>query len=149
MFVLPIFCLFLGLHGCGGGTMEVVYDGSVECAHCKMNILDNRFGAALKTGKGRDYFFDGIECLVPFVHQSAEMKGQMAARLLVTDFNKPGTLIEAPQAYFMHSPALQSPMAGNVAAFSSEADLKTAQAAYAQSSVWTWTQVQDSFKNLP
>ncbi len=32
--------------------------GRVECAHCRMNVVDARFAAALITKGGRQYSFD-------------------------------------------------------------------------------------------
>ena len=141
-----VFAVALTL-GCAGGTITVKYDGSVECAHCKMNILDNKFGAALATAKGKVYYFDGPECMVPFVIKSDELRSQEVVQQLVTDYNTPGTLIPVEKANFLHSPALQSPMAGNVAAFSDAQTLESAKVALPNAEQWTWSQVQAKFRN--
>ena len=54
------------LAGCSVGQPKINY-GADECAHCRMNVVDAKFGAAVQTTKGRAYVFDAPECMVPFV----------------------------------------------------------------------------------
>ncbi|MBV6404293.1 MAG: nitrous oxide reductase accessory protein NosL [Flavobacteriales bacterium] len=116
--------LVLVAAGCSEGPPTIAY-GADECAHCRMNVVDARFGAALRTLKGRTYVFDGPECMVPHVAKGAVAEGQVAA-WYVADMAHPGTLIDATTALYLHAPSLNSPMRGNVAAFANEADRKTA-----------------------
>ena len=118
--------LVLLASGCSVGQPEIKY-GSSECAHCRMNVVDARFGAAIQTTKGRTYVFDATECMVPFVGHNGHLVEQEVARWYVSDFAHPGTLMDATKAFYLHAPALKSPMRGNVAAFASEAERKEAQ----------------------
>lgn len=84
-----------------------------------MTVVDDQFGALLLTTKGRQYAFDAPECLVPFLESGTVPTGEVKA-LYVSDYAAPGTLLEATGAFYLYSPRLQSPMAGNVAAFATE-----------------------------
>jgi copper chaperone NosL len=112
--------------GCSVGQPDIKY-GADECAHCRMNVVDAKFGAALQTVKGRNYVFDAPECMVPFVGPKGHLVEQEVKAWYVSDFAHPGTLIDATKAFYLHSPQLRSPMRGNVAAFATEADRTAAQ----------------------
>jgi copper chaperone NosL len=90
--------------------------GKAECAHCRMNVVDRQYGAALVTEKGRQYVFDDVSCMVHFVEKGTVAEGQVKA-WYVCDHAKPGTLIDATTALYLHGPAFRSPMRGDVAAF--------------------------------
>lgn len=110
---------------CSVGQPKIDY-GADECAHCRMNVVDAKFGAALQTTKGRNYVFDAPECMVPFVGPNGHLVKEEVAHWYVTDFAHPGTLIDATKAFYLHAPSLKSPMRGNVAAFATGADRQTA-----------------------
>ncbi len=115
--------LVIMVSGCSVGQPKINY-GHDECAHCRMNVMDQKFAAAISTVKGRSYVFDGPECMVPFVVNDAKVAESEVKAWYVADFAHPGTLIDATTAFYLHSPELHSPMRGNVAAFTSEADRK-------------------------
>lgn len=99
--------------------------GRVECAHCRMNVVDARFAAALITKGGRQYSFDGPECMVPHVTDGTIAEAQVRA-WYVSDIVRPGRLIEAAAAHYAHGDAYRSPMRGDVAAFASAAERDSA-----------------------
>lgn len=105
--------------------------GKAECAHCRMNVVDRHYGAALVTEKGRQYVFDDVSCMVHFVAKSTVAEGQVKA-WYVCDHATPGTLIDATAALYLHGPAFRSPMRGDVAAFGDE---RSRNAAAAQGNV--------------
>lgn len=121
--------MVLLMSGCSVGQPKINY-GHDECAHCRMNVMDQKFAAAITTEKGRSYVFDGPECMVPYVVDDAKVAEAEVKTWYVSDFTHPGTLLDATTAYFLHSPKLRSPMNGNVAAFSTEADRKAAEAEF-------------------
>lgn len=118
--------LTLLVSGCSVGQPEIKY-GSSECAHCRMNVVDAKFGAAIMTTKGRTYVFDAPECMVPFVGHDGHLVEEEVQGWYVSDFAQPGALIDATKAFYLHAPTLKSPMRGNVAAFATEAERKEAQ----------------------
>lgn len=117
--------LALMASGCTVGQPEIKY-GADECAHCRMNVVDAKFGAAIQTVKGRNYIFDAPECMVPFTGPKGHLVEQEVKAWYVSDFAHPGTLLDATKAFYLHAPALKSPMRGNVAAFATEADRQVA-----------------------
>ena len=72
-----------------------------NCAHCKMTIAEEHFAAELITQKGRVYKFDDIACLIAFRKENMDKT-----------------------AFYIKSPELRSPMAGNIAAFKTEAEVQ-------------------------
>ena len=116
------FLLFLlpSLWSCGQQTPRIEF-GKAECAHCRMNVVDQKFGAALTTVKGRQYVFDDLSCMVQFVAKGTVAEDQVSG-WYVCDHAHPGQLIDATQALYLHGPEFRSPMRGDVAAFSKGAE---------------------------
>lgn len=113
-----------GFLSCGQAQPSIEF-GKAECAHCRMNVVDKQFGAALVTLKGRQYVFDDISCMVHYVKAGTVAESQVAA-WYVCDHARPGTLIDASTALYLHGPAFRSPMRGDVAAFATEDTRKRA-----------------------
>lgn len=137
--------LALLFSNCTVGQPEIRY-GQEECAHCRMNVVDAKFAAAVQTTKGRNYVFDAPECMVPFVGPKGHLVEEEVAGWYVSDFSHPGELIDAKTAFYLHSPQLKSPMRGNVAAFSSEADRKEASVHF-PGTLMDWAQVKKLFSD--
>jgi len=85
-----------------------------ECAYCKMKISDIRFGAEIVTKKGKVHKFDSAECLV---RTYIEDDKPDFAYVIVTDYARPHTLIDAEDATFYISENQPSPMGGNLSAY--------------------------------
>ncbi|MBK9148523.1 MAG: nitrous oxide reductase accessory protein NosL [Flavobacteriales bacterium] len=117
-----LFALLLmpALWSCGQRTPTIDF-GKAECAHCRMNVVDRQFGAALVTEKGRQYVFDDVSCMVHFVVKGSVAEDQVKA-WFVCDHAEPGTLIDATTAHYLHGAAFRSPMRGDVAAFANAAE---------------------------
>ncbi|HEX6308325.1 MAG TPA: nitrous oxide reductase accessory protein NosL [Longimicrobiales bacterium] len=104
----------VALMACAPHPEPIVY-GEDVCAHCRMVIADERYGAELVTTKGRVLKFDSIECLADYVLHEADAADIHS--LWVTGFEQPRVLIRIEDAIFLHSPALRSPMGANLTAF--------------------------------
>ncbi|MFZ0491377.1 MAG: nitrous oxide reductase accessory protein NosL [Salegentibacter sp.] len=113
--ISSIFVLLL-FTSCQVGPEPVNY-GSDHCQYCSMTIVDKQYASEIVTKKGKVYKFDAIECMVNY-HK--EHPDQEVAMFLVSDFKDPGKLISAPPATFLLSDNIASPMAANIAGFSSE-----------------------------
>lgn len=111
--------LILLVFGCKPKSEEINYHYD-ECAYCKMKISDSHFGAELVTSKSKVYKFDSAECLFNFYHTSDQRD---FAIQLVTDYMKPGHLIDATKAYYLVSENLPSPMGGNLSAFENSSEV--------------------------
>jgi copper chaperone NosL len=118
---------------------EAIQVGRDNCSFCKMTVSDNRFGAELVTKKGKIYKFDDMHCLVSFLHTENGVKKDKAA-LYFTDFSNGHALINEGDAVFCKSDLLQTPMGGNIAAFSNKDSMKKAAAQYSGSMV-LWEEV--------
>jgi copper chaperone NosL len=101
--------------------------GQDQCEFCKMTIMDNRFGAELVTTKGKVHKFDDLFCLNKY-YQMQQSKDADFQYILVNDYLQKGNLIDLRSAHLLTAEALRSPMAGNMAAFSSMEKLKAFQA---------------------
>ena len=99
--------------------------GEDACHHCKMTLMDKKFGAEIVTKKGKIYTFDDANCLLSF-YNSGEVPSDEFSHKLVVDFANPTNLIEADKAFYLKSAKIQSPMASQVAAFESEEKMKSA-----------------------
>jgi copper chaperone NosL len=104
---------------------EPIRYGEDACHHCKMTLVDKKFGAELVTRKGKIYKFDDVNCMVSF-YNLGEVEINEFSHKLVVDFTKPTKLIEADKAFYLKSPKIQSPMISQVAAFENEQDMKSA-----------------------
>ncbi len=114
--ILPLLVLLAStLISCGQAEPSIEF-GKAECAHCRMNVVDRQFGAVITTQKGRQYVFDDVSCMVQFVNEGTVAVDQVAG-WYVCDHSRPGYLIDATSAFYLHGPAFRSPMRGDVAAF--------------------------------
>ena len=119
-FTVAMLALLLALMACGKRAPSIDF-GKAECAHCRMNVVDRQFAAALVTVKGRQYVFDDLACMVQHVAEGAVAEDQVAA-WHVCDHAHPGVLLDAAAAFYLTGPSFRSPMRGDVAAFATEAD---------------------------
>lgn len=110
--LLPV----LVLAACSTGPRPIRY-GEEAGAYCKMTITDERYGAELVTKKGKVYPFDSVECMASF-YLNGTVPREEVAGLYVTDFQNPPALVPAPEAFFLLSNNLRSPMGLNLTAFS-------------------------------
>ncbi len=94
---------------------EPIVYGEDVCTHCRMGIVDDRYGAELVTRTGLVHTFDSVECLADYV-LGLEDAGSVHS-LWVTSFQRPGELIAVEDAQFLHSDMLKSPMGANLTAF--------------------------------
>lgn len=98
----------LGFGACSGGPRDIDY-GHETCVRCRMQIMDDRYGAELVTRRGKVLVFDSAECLVAHLHTSPG-DAESARAVLVTHVSQPGVLVPATASTFLHSEALPSPM---------------------------------------
>lgn len=91
---------------------EDIHYGEDQCAFCKMNIADPKFGGELVTDKGRVYKFDAVECMIHF----QEGHDEKFFYTLVTPYERPGTLMNSDSVVFVISDTIKSPMGANLAA---------------------------------
>ena len=96
--------------------------GFDSCEYCKMTISDKRFGGELISPTGKVFKFDDIICLKNFMaSQKESIKSN--SLIYVTDFCGDHKLLNIDKAIMLQSSALNCPMNGHIAAFSSKDSL--------------------------
>lgn len=118
--------------------------GKDGCHHCKMTLMDNKFGAEILTSKGKIYKFDDANCMLTF-YNSEQVPTDEMKEILIVDFSKPEKLIDARNALYVKSELIKSPMASNIAAFESDADLKKMNEEW-KGIILSWGELQTQFK---
>ena len=116
--VIIILLTIITLASCGSEPEPINY-GHDECEFCRMQITDNKYGAELVTEKGKIYKFDSIECMIEFSLVKNTL-GDTNNKLLITDFNNPGNLVDARNSFYVKNDKFRSPMGLNVTAFKGE-----------------------------
>lgn len=100
-----LFLASLALLACAPAGPRPLRYGADECGFCRMQLSDPRFGGEVVSRTGKVRVFDSIECLAAYTLQT---DGSDAARSVwVADFRRPGTLVAAESASYLH--AVQGP----------------------------------------
>ncbi|WP_333878868.1 nitrous oxide reductase accessory protein NosL [Flavobacterium sp.] len=139
-FALSLITL-LTLISCGSNEPKPIKLNIDSCDFCKMTIANGKFGAELITQKGRYYKFDDLACMVQFAKSNTVVPYQS---FFVNDYLKDNTLISVEAAFFIKSDKLNSPMRGNMAAFSTAAQ----QGEYTKklgAQTLTWSEVYNTY----
>lgn len=140
-YILGLFALVL-LVGCSAKGPEPINYGSDECVHCKMTIMDNKFGAVILNKNGKSFKFDSAECMIDYSNENPEHSDSY----FVTNFSKPTSLINAKEAVFLHGDNIKSPMGGNIAAFGTKPDATKVQQEL-QGDLLNWEELKALRKN--
>lgn len=106
----------------------IVY-GKDQCTACKMSISDAKYGAEIVTTTSKTYMFDSPECMLGWYAKSTIPQDNVHS-LWVTDFIRPGELIDARIAFFLESSMFHSPMGMNYASFKTDEERLRAQYSY-------------------
>ena len=104
------------LVGCSKPEPIPIAYGKDECVSCRMSISDSKYGAEAVTTKAKTYKFDALECMLRWYAASSVPQADIHS-LWVTDFIRPGELIDARSAFYLESAMFHSPMGMNYAAF--------------------------------
>ena len=124
---------------------EPIRFGKDACHHCKMTLMDPKFGAELVTKKGRIFIFDDVNCLSDYLKEST-LEDVQIAHLLIIDFDQPETLIEAKSAFYIQAEEIKSPMASRIAAFSSDKSRNNYLQEWEGSVAMNWDEMKNQFK---
>jgi copper chaperone NosL len=138
IFLIPV----LMLASCSGGPVPIEY-GTDECNHCRMVIMDHRYGAEIVLETGKALKFDAIECMVGYLKKDI-MDHEEGYQVLITDFGDPGNLVDARLSFFLHSKGLPSPMGLFLTAFSTETAAQNALEQHG-GHIYTWEQLIQYF----
>lgn len=134
---LSFFAMLSLLLSCKPEPKKIEY-GVDTCNYCKMTIVEETHAAEIVTKKGRAYKYDAIECMINEVNGIDKSE---IALFLVTDYTKPGTLIDAKKTTFLISKEIKSPMGAFLTAFSNNEDAKKY-----SGNIFSWEEIQKEFK---
>ena len=110
---LSIFALLVFLASCSADPRPIAY-GQDGCHHCKMTLMDPKFGAELVTEKGKVFVFDDVNCMLQYMDS---VNDEVYKHILVTDYLNPGVLLDANVAFYLKSDQFKTPMASQIVAF--------------------------------
>jgi copper chaperone NosL len=131
--------LIITLVSCSVKPEPLAY-GKDGCYHCKMTLMDHKFGCEVVTTKGKIFKFDDVNCLNNFLI-SDEVPSADIAQILVVNFMEPGKFINAEQALFVTDKEIKSPMGSMTAAFSTVDEIKSANPDW-KSKVTAWEEAK-------
>ena len=134
IYLIPLMLLF----ACQVEPEPIAF-GKDACEHCRMLIMDPKFGAEIVTEKGRIYKFDDVNCKRNFIAVNGLSEENIKYNLVI-DFSEPQTLINADRAFYVRSEEIKSPMGSQIAAFNS------AEAAQQMLSRWNGGKILDYFQ---
>ena len=97
--------------------------GLDECSHCRMTIIDPKFGGETITTKGKIFKFDDVNCMLDFL-STGKLAEKEINQNVVVNYEKKDDFINVNSAYFLTSPDFKSPMGSNTAAFVSKESAK-------------------------
>ena len=123
---------------------EQINFGTDQCALCRMNISEQRFGAEIVTKKGKIFKYDGAECMLNAI-SLGNINYDDAAGFYVIDAANPKQLTDAVNASYLISEKLPSPMGANLSAYSKKTDAESNQKQYA-GELKTWNDLLVKFK---
>ncbi len=139
---LPLLFLTVIIVSCTVKPEPIKY-GQDHCHFCDMTVVDKAHAAQFVTKKGRSYSFDSEECLIWKLNK--DQNEEKMAYILVTDYNSPGTLVDANKATFLISEKIKSPMGANLSAFKSQEEANEAQKKYG-GVLFNWEQIKKQLK---
>jgi len=116
--------LFIFVNSCTVEPRAIDY-GNDGCQHCKMILMDTKFGAQVVTKKGKIFIFDDVNCLMSFLESEEISMETDTKNILVTDYHSPETLVDATIAFYLKSDTFKTPMASQIVAFEDYETLKT------------------------
>lgn len=127
---------------CSSGPQEIRY-GKDDCQHCKMTIMDEKFGSEILNTKGKAYKFDDIGCAVQYLN-AGNIKKEEIKKIYVVDFLKTKQLIPLEEARFLVSEQIKAPMASKLAAVGKDQDFQQMKDQLNAEEI-TWTDIQEKY----
>lgn len=125
--------------GCSREAVPFRY-GKDECAHCKMTLVDQRFGAELITAKGKVLLFDDLSCLFQFERANPQHVSSPPS-IYVIDYTHPAALVPAEQAVFLAGDAIRSPMGSGIVAFANDQARQGARPQMGSARPYAWSEL--------
>lgn len=96
--------------------------GTDVCEHCKMTIVDSKWGSELITQKGKIYKFDVIECMILFKNES--IKEEDIHSMWTINYLEPSNFLNVEDAIYIRDNSFNSPMGLNAISLEKEKEIE-------------------------
>lgn len=139
-----IFITLLLLFSCSKESEPINY-GTDQCDHCRMTIMDKKFGAEIITKKGKAIKFDAFECMIKYLVENKINESDVENYYCV-DYSNPAKLFDAKEMTYLVSPKIKSPMGENISAYSGK---ETADRSLADNGgeIYSWVRIKNKMKD--
>lgn len=107
--------MLISFSSCSREPQEII-TGVDQCDHCRMMIMDERFGGEIMLTTGKAFKFDDIACAAQFI-RSDMIDESRIHEVYFVDFGS-GTLLSKDEAVIFRDRAIRSPMGSNLGAWS-------------------------------
>ncbi|MBS1553255.1 MAG: nitrous oxide reductase accessory protein NosL [Bacteroidetes bacterium] len=114
--MIIIFSILLFFFSCSSESEPINY-GTDQCDHCRMTIMDKKFGAEIITKKGKAVKFDALECMINYQLEN-KINESDVDKYYCVDYSEPAKLKDAKEMTYLVSPKIKSPMGENISAYS-------------------------------
>lgn len=114
--MIIIFSILLFFFSCSSESEPINY-GTDQCDHCRMTIMDKKFGAEIITKKGKAVKFDALECMINYLLEN-KINESDVDKYYCVDYSEPAKLKDAKEMTYLVSPKIKSPMGENISAYS-------------------------------
>jgi copper chaperone NosL len=140
--VAAIFLFAFSLFSCSSGPEPLNY-GRDECQHCRMTLMDEKFGAEVINKNGKAYKFDDVGCLLQFV-KAGNVKEEAMSEIYVVDFGKTKELLPLEKAQFLFGEGIKAPMGSKIAAFDKDRNISQ-EMAQLNAEPLAWKQIRSKY----
>jgi copper chaperone NosL len=103
------------LVSCSSGVKPINY-GKDNCDHCKMTIVDNKFGVEIISNTGKTFKMDDLVCAHGFINDQVIPPSEIKA-VYVNNYLGSGELHDIKTMTIVRDEELKTPMGGSLAAF--------------------------------
>ena len=107
---------------------EPIVLGVHLCDHCHMTITDGKFASEWLSKKGKYFHFDSLDCLQKHIVSVPEEAKD--AKIFLSDFSSPGSLVDVNQLTFLKAKKLRGPMGTHWLATKDQEAIKRYQAQF-------------------
>lgn len=111
------------------------------CEHCKMTIVDPKWGGEIITNTGKVIKFDVVECLILYKNENG-INSDKIESMWTVDYLNPNIFVKAEDAVYALSIEFNSPMGLNAVSVKNGHDLKKIEVKKDLEKI-NWTQLQD------
>lgn len=142
--MIIIYSTLLFFFSCSLESEPINY-GTDQCDHCRMTIMDKKFGAEIITKKGKALKFDALECMINYQLEN-KINESDVDKYYCVDYSGPAKLKDAKEMTYLVSPKIKSPMGENISAYSEK---NTAEKTFNDfgGEIFSWEGIKNRLKN--